>query len=175
MLTAVAAIAALSFRASPQNFARISPARPFAPSQPFALARTTPPRACASPDVHTYKASVYIEDTDCFSVVYYANYLKYFERAALDLLGAADCQALFAERGLLLGAESFDTMKFAAPGRLGDQRGTSRIQRQKLLISALGRARDGRYGRVLRSEAPSQKICVERLLRVAPDNTLQEM
>ena len=120
MLTAFAAIAALSFRASPQNFARISPARPFAPSQPFALARTTPPRACASPEIHTYKASVYIEDTDCFSVVYYANYLKYFERAALDLLGAADCQALFAERGLLLGAESFDTMKFAAPGRLGD-------------------------------------------------------
>ena len=106
MLTTLAA--ALSFHAPAQNFAP----RRTVPS------RTAPPRACA--DVHTYKASVYIEDTDCFSVVYYANYLKYFERAALDLLGAADCQALFAERGLLLGAESFDTMKFAAPGRLGD-------------------------------------------------------
>ena len=96
----------------------MTPPQPFAPAWPFLPSRTTSLCACA--DVHTYKASVYIEDTDCFSVVYYANYLKYFERAALDLLGAADCQALFAERGLLLGAESFDTMKFAAPGRLGD-------------------------------------------------------
>ncbi|MHB8482990.1 MAG: acyl-CoA thioesterase [Nitrospiria bacterium] len=30
--------------------------------------------------------SVYYEDTDCGGVVYYANYLKYFERARTELL-----------------------------------------------------------------------------------------
>jgi hypothetical protein len=30
---------------------------------------------------------VYIEDTDCFGVVYNANYLKFFDRARQDALG----------------------------------------------------------------------------------------
>jgi acyl-CoA thioester hydrolase len=33
--------------------------------------------------------SVYYEDTDCGGVVYYANYLKYFERGRTELLEAA--------------------------------------------------------------------------------------
>jgi acyl-CoA thioester hydrolase len=33
--------------------------------------------------------SIYYEDTDCGGVVYYANYLKYFERGRTDLLEAA--------------------------------------------------------------------------------------
>ena len=108
---------ALYFRAPAQNFAR---GRRLDQTRRSQLRRHTATTRVRARNPRAYKASVYIEDTDCFSVVYYANYLKYFEPAALDLLGAADCQALFAERGLLLGAESFDTMKFAAPGRLGD-------------------------------------------------------
>jgi len=34
--------------------------------------------------------SVYYEDTDCGGVVYYANYLKYFERARTELLESAE-------------------------------------------------------------------------------------
>ena len=30
---------------------------------------------------------VFIEDTDCFGVVYNANYLKFFDRARQDALG----------------------------------------------------------------------------------------
>lgn len=34
---------------------------------------------------------VYIEDTDAGGIVYYVNYLKYFERARTELLRAAGC------------------------------------------------------------------------------------
>ncbi len=35
---------------------------------------------------HLLKVKIYYEDTDCGGVVYYANYLKYFERARTELL-----------------------------------------------------------------------------------------
>ena len=35
---------------------------------------------------HTYKTKVYYEDTDSGGVVYYANYLKYLERARTEAL-----------------------------------------------------------------------------------------
>ncbi len=38
---------------------------------------------------HRFALSVYFEDTDAAGVVYYANYLKYMERARSDLLRLA--------------------------------------------------------------------------------------
>lgn len=35
---------------------------------------------------HTYKTKIYYEDTDAGGIVYYANYLKYFERARTELI-----------------------------------------------------------------------------------------
>ena len=35
---------------------------------------------------HTMDVHIYYEDTDCGGVVYYANYLKYFERARTQYL-----------------------------------------------------------------------------------------
>ena len=35
---------------------------------------------------HTYKTKVYYEDTDAGGIVYYANYLKYLERARTEAL-----------------------------------------------------------------------------------------
>lgn len=37
---------------------------------------------------HTMEIRIYYEDTDCGGVVYYANYLKYFERARTQCLEA---------------------------------------------------------------------------------------
>ena len=34
----------------------------------------------------TYQTKVYYEDTDAGGIVYYANYLKYFERARTELI-----------------------------------------------------------------------------------------
>ena len=52
--------------------------------------------------VHRYRVKIYYEDTDAGGVVYYANYLKYMERARTELL---------AERGL-------DIARYHAEGRL---------------------------------------------------------
>jgi hypothetical protein len=35
---------------------------------------------------HVLKVRIYYEDTDCGGVVYYANYLRYFERARTEFL-----------------------------------------------------------------------------------------
>ncbi|MBI4956903.1 MAG: YbgC/FadM family acyl-CoA thioesterase [Myxococcales bacterium] len=37
---------------------------------------------------HSFPVKVYYEDTDCLGIVYYANYLKYFERAREELFEA---------------------------------------------------------------------------------------
>ena len=38
------------------------------------------------PETHVFPCRVYYEDTDAAGVVYYANYLKYAERARSELL-----------------------------------------------------------------------------------------
>jgi acyl-CoA thioester hydrolase len=52
--------------------------------------------------IHEMKVRVYWEDTDAGGVVYYANYLKFMERARTEWLRAlkVDQQRLRAERGL---------------------------------------------------------------------------
>lgn len=47
---------------------------------------------------------VFIEDTDCFGVVYNANYLKFFDRARQNALGVAQLAALQCERPAGAGA-----------------------------------------------------------------------
>ena len=39
--------------------------------------------------MHTFKPRVYYEDTDAQGVVYYANYLRFFERARTEALRGA--------------------------------------------------------------------------------------
>lgn len=41
------------------------------------------------PEVHRFQIRVYYEDTDVAGMVYYANYLKYAERARTEMLRAA--------------------------------------------------------------------------------------
>lgn len=69
---------------------------------------------------HLYKVKIYYEDTDCGGVVYYANYLKYFERARTELLeaGGISLKGLMEEGMLFVVAEAF--IKYLSPGRYGD-------------------------------------------------------
>lgn len=39
---------------------------------------------------HHYALTVFFEDTDAYGIVYYANYLKFMERARSDMLRAVD-------------------------------------------------------------------------------------
>ena len=65
---------------------------------------------------------IYYEDTDAGGVVYYANYLKYFERARTEWLRAAgfDQGELARARNLLFVVRSIE-VQYQRPARLDDQ------------------------------------------------------
>ena len=70
---------------------------------------------------HHFALRVYFEDTDVAGIVYYANYLKYMERARSDMLRCAGIDqrgALEAGEGVYVVAEA--TIKYRAPARLDD-------------------------------------------------------
>ncbi|MEF8833531.1 MAG: tol-pal system-associated acyl-CoA thioesterase [Halofilum sp. (in: g-proteobacteria)] len=92
---------------------------------------------------------VYYEDTDAGGVVYYANYLKYLERARTEWLRAAGWgqTALAGDRGLLFAVRSIE-LDYHAPARLDD---ALEIEAR---IAALGRARIDFAQRVLRDGEP---------------------
>jgi acyl-CoA thioester hydrolase len=64
---------------------------------------------------------IYWEDTDAGGVVFYANYLKFFERARTEWLRAAGVQqqALRDETGLMFVVADVQ-MRYLAPARLDD-------------------------------------------------------
>ncbi|KAK3236786.1 hypothetical protein CYMTET_53092 [Cymbomonas tetramitiformis] len=63
---------------------------------------------------------VYIEDTDSYQVVYYANYFKFCTRAIQDALGQALIASLLRNKGLALHILTIDSGKYAAAAVLGD-------------------------------------------------------
>jgi acyl-CoA thioester hydrolase len=66
-----------------------------------APAASLSPRASAA---HLYRLRVYFEDTDAGGMVYYANYLKFAERARTEMLRAAGISHadMVADDGLML-------------------------------------------------------------------------
>lgn len=70
---------------------------------------------------HHFALTVYFEDTDTAGIVYYANYLKYMERARSDMLRALGIDqraALDADTGVYAVADV--AIKYHRPARLGD-------------------------------------------------------
>ena len=71
--------------------------------------------------MHHFALSVYFEDTDTAQIVYYANYLKYMERARSDMLRAVGIDqgaALDAGEGVYAVADV--AIRYLRPARLGD-------------------------------------------------------
>ena len=101
---------------------------------------------------------VYYEDTDAGGVVYYANYLKYFERARTEWLRAAGWgqTALASDRGILFAVRSIE-LDYHGPARLDD------ALEVEARIAELGRARIDFAQRVLRD---GKALCSGRV-RVA--------
>ena len=63
---------------------------------------------------------IYYEDTDCGGVVYYANYLKYFERARTDYLERHGLSvAKLAKEGTVFMVVRAE-LEYKSPARLGD-------------------------------------------------------
>ena len=70
---------------------------------------------------HRFALSVYFEDTDAYGIVYYANYLKFMERARSDMLravGVDQRQVLEAHEGAYYVAEA--NIRYVRSARLGD-------------------------------------------------------
>src|SRR5438309_1244627 len=70
---------------------------------------------------HRFALSVYFEDTDTAGVVYYANYLKFMERARSDMLRAVGIdQRQVLERGQRAYYVAEVNIRYLGPARLGD-------------------------------------------------------
>ena len=70
---------------------------------------------------HHFALRVYFEDTDVAGIVYYANYLKFMERARSDMLRAAGIDqraVLEASGGVYVVAEA--NIRYLRPARLDD-------------------------------------------------------
>lgn len=87
------------------------------------------------PSLFTWPVRVYYEDTDAGGIVYYANYLKFFERARTEWLRATGVgqQALMDEHGAGFVVRSMQ-IDYHASARLDD------VVTLTLSIAKLGRA-----------------------------------
>ena len=84
-------------------------------------AHDTPYRGAWVDGVHHFALRVYFEDTDVAGIVYYANYLKFMERARSDMLRAAGIDqraALEAGEGVYVVAEA--NIRYFKPAKLDD-------------------------------------------------------
>ncbi len=72
--------------------------------------------------VHRMPMRVYYEDTDASGIVYYANYLKFIERARTDLLRILDIthSETMAEEGVAFAVRRCE-IDYLAPARLDDE------------------------------------------------------
>ena len=82
---------------------------------------------------HHFALTVYFEDTDAYGIVYYANYLKFMERARSDLIRAVGVdQAAELRRSGSASAVVEVDIKYRRPARLGDD---------ILVVSTVGQVR----------------------------------
>ena len=81
----------------------------------------TPYRGGFAGHAHHFALTVYFEDTDAYGIVYYANYLKFMERARSDFIRAVgvDQAAELRSSGSAYAVVEVD-IKYRKPARLGD-------------------------------------------------------
>ncbi len=91
--------------------------------------------AAQGDSVFRWPLRVYYEDTDAGGIVFYANYLKYFERARTEWLRAAGiAQQVLAEQERRIFVVKSTAIDYHAPAKLDDQLEIT------VEISKLGRA-----------------------------------
>ena len=113
----------------------------------------------------TWNVRVYYEDTDAGGIVYYANYLKFFERARTEWLRALDVgqQVLLQEHDTLFVVKNV-TADYHAPAKLDD------VIKLTLRIKKMGRAsilfvQEAWCGEQLLNTAQVKVGCVDSALR----------
>lgn len=87
------------------------------------------------PAVFTWPVRIYYEDTDAGGIVFYANYLKFFERARTEWLRACGVdQHILAEQDGAIFVVKSAAIDYHAPARLDD------VLNLTLSIEKLGKA-----------------------------------
>ncbi len=82
----------------------------------------TPYEGAFKGSAHYFALRVYIEDTDLGGIVYYANYLRFLERARSDMLRSAGIDQRGAiESGVGVYAVAEMHIKYRKPARLDDE------------------------------------------------------
>ncbi len=113
------------------------------------------------PSVFTWPVRVYYEDTDAGGIVFYANYLKFFERARTEWLRAAGInqQELIAtdNAGFVVKSATID---YHAPARLDDEL-TLTLTIEKLGRASVQFAQKAYKGDALLVEASVKVGCVD--------------
>lgn len=117
--------------------------------------------AAEMPSVFTWTVRVYYEDTDAGGIVYYANYLKFYERARTEWL-----RSLGIHQQTLLDAESAAfvvrsaTVEYLSSARLDDEL-TLRLTVEKLGRASVQFAQQAWRGDTLLSTANVKVGCVD--------------
>ncbi len=99
---------------------------------------------------HRFACRVYYEDTDLAGIVYYANYLKFIERARTEWVTAAgiDQARLKAEAGVVFAVARIEA-DYLRPARFGDDLEVQSIVRQLSAARAVLGQRVLREGELL--------------------------
>ncbi|MGK5027747.1 tol-pal system-associated acyl-CoA thioesterase [Janthinobacterium sp. RB2R34] len=120
------------------------------------------------PSAFQWDVRVYYEDTDAGGIVYYANYLKFFERARTEWLRAigVEQQELLEKHDALFVVKSVSA-DYHAPARLDD------TVRLTLNIAKMGRAsivflQQAWRGETLLNTAQVKVGCVDSSMRPRP-------
>jgi acyl-CoA thioester hydrolase len=70
--------------------------------------------------MHMLEINIYYEDTDCGGVVYYANYLRYFERARTEYMKSKGiCLADFHKQGIIFTVYKAE-VRYLSPAYYGE-------------------------------------------------------
>jgi acyl-CoA thioester hydrolase len=134
--------------------------------------------AIEMPSVFTWTVRVYYEDTDAGGIVFYANYLKFFERARTEWLRAlgVNQQQMLEQHGAMFVVKNA-SVDYHAPAKLDD------VLTLTLSIEKLGRAsvqfvQQAACGAALLASARVKVGCVDRAAlrpRCLPDDVAAKM
>ena len=130
------------------------------------------------PSVFTWTVRVYYEDTDAGGIVYYANYLKFFERARTEWLRSLgiDQQALRDRDGAIF-VVSNASVDYVASARLDDEVKVT-LKVEKLGRASVQFAQQAWRGDTLLSSADVKVACVDAVTmrpRTLPDLAAAKM
>ncbi|ATQ78358.1 MULTISPECIES: tol-pal system-associated acyl-CoA thioesterase [Massilia] len=130
------------------------------------------------PSVFSWPVRVYYEDTDAGGIVFYANYLKFFERARTEWLRAANVgqQALRDQDGAIFVVKNA-SIDYHAPARLDDELNLT-LSIEKLGHASVQFLQQAWHGDVLLASARVKVGCVDAASlrpRALPDATAAKM